>query len=144
MSDYLFGTIANPYVNGSLKLILDGEDTPTTKTYTFLNDYSPLADDRVLILSVNGTYVVMGKITNISAQSGHKIVTSLRIRGSVGFFDTSPQTKTTVQAPLNLTMPTTSPASYSSSWGGQVRTDMNNLRTTVNNMRTALNNYGLI
>jgi len=49
--------------NASVRLLLDGTDTPTQKSYKALSSAWPLAeDDRVIVLKMSGTYVVVGKI----------------------------------------------------------------------------------
>lgn len=49
--------------NSAVTLLLDGTDTPTKKYYKALTGAWPLApDDRVIVLKMSGTYVVVGKI----------------------------------------------------------------------------------
>ena len=56
-------------VNG-LRVQIDGEDSTTTKKYSYLASYVPAAGDRVLIEEIGGSYVIIGKITTEVAQSG--------------------------------------------------------------------------
>ena len=66
----ILGTIsAVDSVNG-LQLIIDGEDDPTTKKYTYMASYVPSANDRVLIEEIGGSYVIMGKVISDVASSG--------------------------------------------------------------------------
>lgn len=58
--NYKIGTIAN--VNGKPTIQFAGEDQPSQKKYPFLDSYTPVEGDRVLLASVSGTYVVIGKI----------------------------------------------------------------------------------
>lgn len=47
----------------AVTLLLDGTDTPTQKYYKVLTGAWPLqSDDRVVVLKMSGTYVVVGKI----------------------------------------------------------------------------------
>lgn len=49
--------------NTAVTLLLDGTDEPTQKYYKVLTGAWPLApDDRVIVLKMSGTYVVVGKI----------------------------------------------------------------------------------
>lgn len=49
--------------NTEVRLLLDGTDSPTQKYYKALTGAWPLApDDRVIVLKMSGTYVVVGKI----------------------------------------------------------------------------------
>ena len=57
------GTIPIDYVSGRPKIIFDGETVATTRTYPYLASYTPTADDRVLVLMVGNSGVVLGKIT---------------------------------------------------------------------------------
>lgn len=49
--------------NTAVRLLLDGTSTPTQKYYKALTGAWPLVpDDRVIVLKMSGTYVVVGKI----------------------------------------------------------------------------------
>lgn len=64
----ILGTI-DSYVAGSgVTLLIDGEDAPTTKAYSFLGSYIPSVGDRVLIAKVSGTYVVLGSVVKTATQ----------------------------------------------------------------------------
>lgn len=56
-------------VNG-LKVIIDGESSPSTKKYSYIASYVPVANDRVIIEEINGSYVIIGKIVSEIAESG--------------------------------------------------------------------------
>ena len=45
----ILGTISAVDDDNGLQLIIDGEDTATTKKYTYMASYVPAANDRVLI-----------------------------------------------------------------------------------------------
>ena len=66
----ILGTISSVDSTNGLKLILDGEDEPTTKKYTYMASYVPEATDRVLIEEVGGSYVIMGKVIKDYSSSG--------------------------------------------------------------------------
>lgn len=66
----ILGTISAVDSDNGLQLIIDGEDTPTTKKYTYMASYVPTANDRVLIEEISGSYVIMGKVISDVASSG--------------------------------------------------------------------------
>lgn len=66
----ILGTISAVDNDNGLQLIIDGEDDPTTKKYTYMASYVPTANDRVLIEEVGGSYVIMGKVISDMASSG--------------------------------------------------------------------------
>lgn len=66
----ILGTISTVDNDNGLQLIIDGEDEPTTKKYTYMASYVPEANDRVLIEEVGGSYVIMGKVINDYSSSG--------------------------------------------------------------------------
>lgn len=70
---------------------------------------------------------------------------ALKHTGSyLSFFNGTPVSKTSVSDPNALTMPSSSPSTYTSSWGDQVRTDINNLRTTLLNFLNAMQAINLV
>ncbi|WP_315122346.1 hypothetical protein [uncultured Clostridium sp.] len=46
----------------NFKIKFDGEAVESQKIYKRLGSYSPTKGDRVLLASVSGTYVVLGKV----------------------------------------------------------------------------------
>lgn len=66
----ILGTISAVDADDGLQLIIDGEDIPTTKKYTYMSSYVPTADDRVLIEEIGGSYVIIGKVISDVASSG--------------------------------------------------------------------------
>lgn len=61
MSDYKLATVTS--TSGGVSVQFDGETTPSTKKYKRLASYSsPTVNDRVLLIKVGGTYVIIGKI----------------------------------------------------------------------------------
>lgn len=66
----ILGTISAVDDDNGLQLIIDGEDLPTTKKYTYMASYVPTANDRVLIEEISGSYVIMGKVISDVTASG--------------------------------------------------------------------------
>lgn len=66
----ILGTISAVDDNNGLQLIIDGEDTATTKKYTYMASYVPAVNDRVLIEEISGSYVIMGKVISDKDLSG--------------------------------------------------------------------------
>lgn len=66
----ILGTISAVDNSNGLQLIIDGEDTATTKKYTYMASYVPAANDRVLVEEVGGSYVIMGKVISDYSNSG--------------------------------------------------------------------------
>ncbi len=65
----ILGQISAYSAGTGVTLTIDGETSPTTKEYCFLESYSPTVGDRVLIEEISGTYVVIGKITKTAGGS---------------------------------------------------------------------------
>lgn len=56
-------TVTKIVSNQGINLLIDGEQEPTTKKYTYLASYSsPRVNDRVLVVEIDGSYVVLGKV----------------------------------------------------------------------------------
>ena len=66
----ILGKISAVDDDNGLQLIIDGEDSPTTKKYTYMASYVPTANDRVLIEEISGSYVIMGKVISDKDLSG--------------------------------------------------------------------------
>ena len=66
----ILGTISAIDVNTGIQLVIDGEDEPTTKKYTYMASYVPTVGDRVLIEEVGGSYIIMGKVISDVESSG--------------------------------------------------------------------------
>lgn len=60
-SAFRLGKIDSAYSTGKPRIIFDGEEV-SVKQYTYVANYSPVANDRVLLANVSGTYVILGKI----------------------------------------------------------------------------------
>ena len=66
----ILGTISSVDNDNGLQLIVDGEDSATTKKYTYMSSYVPAANDRVLIEEIGGSYVIVGKVISDFTESG--------------------------------------------------------------------------
>ncbi|HWQ29863.1 MAG TPA: hypothetical protein VN549_02645 [Negativicutes bacterium] len=61
-SDRRLGTIDPFYTSGRPRIVFDGETAASQKRYPYLSSYTPVANDRVLLERVKGSYIVMGKV----------------------------------------------------------------------------------
>lgn len=59
---FKLGKIDPAYTSGRPKIVFDGESSASTKQYPYMASYAPVANDRVLLAMVSGSYVVIGKI----------------------------------------------------------------------------------
>ena len=59
---YRLGKIDSEYSSGRPKVVFDGETTASEKQYPYLDSYAPAANDRVLLMRVSGSYIVIGKV----------------------------------------------------------------------------------
>ena len=62
-SPFRLGVVAALFANNTAQVLFDGETTASEKQYAYLSPYIPEADDRVLLVSVGGTYIIMGDIS---------------------------------------------------------------------------------
>ena len=60
MSEYKLGIVTS--TSGGVFVRFDGETTASAKKYKRLANYSPTVSDRVLLVKVGGTYVILGKV----------------------------------------------------------------------------------
>ena len=61
MSNYKLATVTS--TSGGVSVQFDGETAPSSKKYKRLASYSsPTVSDRVLLIKVGGSYVILGKI----------------------------------------------------------------------------------
>lgn len=65
----MLGTVKWWETGKGVSVIIDGEESRTSKEYLWLASYRPMANDRVLIEEVGGQYVILGKVTNDIAAS---------------------------------------------------------------------------
>ena len=66
----ILGTIDSIDSSNGLRVIVDGESTPSTKKYNYLASYVPETGDHVLIEEINGSYVILGKVISEVTNSG--------------------------------------------------------------------------
>ena len=59
---FLLGIIPSGYTTGRPTITFDGESTASTRTYPYLSQYTPTANDRVILAVVGHGVVVLGKI----------------------------------------------------------------------------------
>lgn len=62
-SPFKLGTVAALFANNTAQVLFDGETTASEKQYAYLSTYVPEVDDRVLLVNVGGTYIIMGDIS---------------------------------------------------------------------------------
>ena len=61
-SPFRMGKIDPSYSTGRPGIVFDGETTASQKKYRYLSSYTPVANDRVLLGRVSGSYVILGKV----------------------------------------------------------------------------------
>ncbi len=61
---FRLGKIDSAYSSGLPKVVFDGDDVATDKTYSHNASYTPVANDRVLLARVGNTFVILCKIKN--------------------------------------------------------------------------------
>ena len=61
MDDFRLGEV-HSVTSAGVRIIFDGTDQPTTKSYKRLSSASLSAGDRVAVIKASGTYIVLGKI----------------------------------------------------------------------------------
>ena len=67
-ANYKIGTVGT--VNGNkAKIIFDGEQVQSGKEYLGVG-YTPSINDRVLLINVSGTYLILGKIGGAGSSGG--------------------------------------------------------------------------
>lgn len=63
MNEYKMGTVTALANGGAPMVTFDGETIASQKLYKRLASYSsPSVNDRVLMLKISGTYVILGKV----------------------------------------------------------------------------------
>ena len=62
-SPFRLGTVAALFVNNTAQVLFDGETAASEKQYAYLSTYVPEVSDRVLLVNVGGTYIIMGDIS---------------------------------------------------------------------------------
>lgn len=62
MSDSKLGTVTAFTSGTGTRVRIDGEDSATQKRYMRLSSYTPTVGDRVMLVQISGTYVIIGKV----------------------------------------------------------------------------------
>lgn len=62
VESFKLGKIDSNYVSGRPKIMFDGETIVSQKQYCYLDSYVPIQNDRVLLIFISGTFVILGKI----------------------------------------------------------------------------------
>jgi hypothetical protein len=60
--NFKLGKIDSNYTTGRPKIMFDGEAIISEKRYCYLSSYTPVANNRVLLIKISGTFVILGKI----------------------------------------------------------------------------------
>lgn len=60
LSNFKLGTVSE--INEKLKIKFDGEDSLSGKGYSYLQSYTPVLGDRVLLIKMSGTYVIVDRV----------------------------------------------------------------------------------
>lgn len=72
--NFKLGTVVELFENNTAKIQFDGEDIPSQKQYAYLDSYIPKVSDRILLGSLGGTYVILGKVNyNVSPSAEEEI-----------------------------------------------------------------------
>jgi hypothetical protein len=59
----LLGTVDSGYTTGLPRVKFDGESVTSDKVFAILGSYGPVANDRVALIPVGTTYLIVGKVT---------------------------------------------------------------------------------
>lgn len=60
---FKYGRVVDLFENGLAQVRFDGEESPSEKSYTFLDSYNPAVGDRVLLAKTHSSYIIFGKLT---------------------------------------------------------------------------------
>lgn len=72
--NFKLATVIDLFENKTGKVQFDGEDTPSEKQYAYLASYTPKKLDRVMLATVGGTYIILGKVNyNISPSTEEEL-----------------------------------------------------------------------
>jgi hypothetical protein len=67
MRQFRAGSVVALFAGGHPQIQFDGETSPSGKKYSRLASYAtPARNDRVLLMSISGTYIILGKIVTPS------------------------------------------------------------------------------
>jgi hypothetical protein len=142
---------------GTAQIRFEGEEDPSDRQYPYLASYKPVVNDRVLLLPIAGTYIIVGKVLyNTAPPSASSLtLTSLTVTDSfnhsggwLGFFGKGSVTnKTSVADPTAIQTTETAPSTYTSTAQNMLthlKTDVTNLQTKLKSLLDALQSYNLV
>jgi hypothetical protein len=86
---FSLGTIDPNYKTGKPRVIFDGETTPSSKTYPYVNGYTPVAGERVVLANIGGTHVILGGIQNSNNIGGWIDLTNSLVNGFTDYSSSS-------------------------------------------------------
>lgn len=69
----------------------EGEDTASDKSYTVMQDYHPTLNDRVVMLNISGTYIVLGSVGTPTAPVEYIPLTQKGAAGGVATLNSAGQ-----------------------------------------------------
>jgi hypothetical protein len=87
-SSFKLGKIDPDYTGGDPRIVFDGESSASAKAYKTVS-YAPVANDRVLLARVAGTYLVLGEIggavtaTGVGIADADENFTSTHVEGAL-------------------------------------------------------------
>ena len=59
---FKLATVTALFANNFPQIKFDGESSASLKKYPYLASYTPAIGDRVLVVAISGTYIIIGKI----------------------------------------------------------------------------------
>ncbi|MDF2985739.1 MAG: hypothetical protein K0R50_1249 [Eubacterium sp.] len=162
-SSFKLGMVTELFSNGTAKIKFDGEDTASGKQYAYLAGYKPVINDRVLLAVVSGTYIILDKInynvspgettgptagefTTLHATGNTTLDGSLKVVGSLVFYNATPVGKQSVTAPSSMVTGETADNTYGEleqRMLNHLKADMQDIYNSVNSIVTALKQYNL-
>ena len=61
-NEYRLASVVSLFSTGHPKIKFDGEESASEKKYSYLASYTPQSGDRVFLVRVSGTYIILGKV----------------------------------------------------------------------------------
>ncbi len=156
---FRLGVVVELFSNKTAKIKFDGEETASQKQYAYLNNYSPVVGDRVVMAALSGTYIILGKLNYNNSPSNSGVFTSLnvsgdttlggslKVTGALGFFGGAPHSRVLVGTLSSLQTFETADSTYSSNevnMLNHIKTDLENMYEKLNDLIDALSDYKLI
>ncbi len=60
------GKVVDLFNDGKPKILFDGESVPSNKKYKELEGVTLNVNDRVMLVAISGTYIIVGKIKEVN------------------------------------------------------------------------------